>query len=124
MRIAIPMHDGRISPVLDVAKRFVVVDMDRGSETGRSEARIDSTEMAARVRRIAGLGAQIVICGAVSWPLEAMLASAGVRLIPNTCGEVEEVVSAFAAGLLTDQAFLMPGCPGRRNRRRRRRGRR
>jgi predicted Fe-Mo cluster-binding NifX family protein len=58
----------------------------------------------------------VLICGAISRPLEAMLLSAGVEVIPQTCGPVEEVLKAFMSGKLTEKAFLMPGCCGRRRR--------
>jgi predicted Fe-Mo cluster-binding NifX family protein len=122
MRVVLPIHEERISPVLDVARQFLVLEMDRESEVRRREVRIESTDLVARARRIAELGSHVVICGAVSWPLEVMLASAGVRVIPNTCGSIGDVVAAFMTGNLTEQAFLMPGCTGRRHRHRHRGG--
>jgi predicted Fe-Mo cluster-binding NifX family protein len=59
---------------------------------------------------VAGLGVDVLICGAISAPLRAVLAAEGVRVIPNRCGFVEEVLRAFLSGELTEQAFLMPGC--------------
>jgi hypothetical protein len=56
------------------------------------------------------------ICGGISWPLEVMLLSARVEVIPQTCGSVEDVLKAFMSGRLTEQAFVMPGCCGRRRR--------
>ncbi len=122
MRVAVPVHGERISPVLDVARRFLVVTTVAGRETHRRELTLQTLDMVARTQRIADAGAQVVICGAVSRPLESMLHAAGVRLIPNTCGLVERVLGAFIAGELTEQAFLMPGCTGNRRRRRMRRG--
>ena len=119
MRVAIPIHEARISPVLDAARSFLVLEMDGRGEQRREVVHVEEGELLARARRIAELGPQVLICGAVSWPLEAMLLAAGVQLIPNTCGPVEEVLAAFVAGELTGQAFLMPGCPGRRRRQRR-----
>jgi len=120
MRLALPVNEERISPVLDVATRFLVLEVARGNEVGRREARIDHRDLVARAKTIIELGPQVVICGAVSRPLETLLVSAGVRVIPNTCGGVEEVVVAFVSGRLTEQAFLMPGCRGRHRRFRRR----
>ena len=47
-------------------------------------------------------------------PLELALASAGIEIIPQTCGEIEEVLDAYLAGRLRQGEFLMPGCCGRR----------
>ena len=116
MRIAIPTWCGRVSPVFDVAKHLLVVDVDGTRDGSREDATIEETGPGRRARRVAELGVNVLICGAVSAPLEAMLISAGVRVILHVCGSVEEVLQAFVSGGLTDQAFLMPGCCGRRQR--------
>ena len=125
MRLAIPTWNGRISPVFDVAERLLLVDLDEGSEVTRQEALIDETNVASRVSRITDLRVDTLICGAISRALEGRLAAAGVYVVPDTCGLVEDVLRAFSSGELTEQAFLMPGCCGRRRRfkgRHRRRG--
>jgi predicted Fe-Mo cluster-binding NifX family protein len=100
--------------VLDVARHLVVVDVEGNAEVGRREAELAQAQLGARAEQIRGLGVEILICGAVSRPLEAMLVSAGVRVIPHTCGRVEHVLQAFLAGQLPNEAFLMPGCCGPR----------
>jgi len=65
----------------------------------------------------------VLICGAISRPLEMMLVSEGMQVIPHTCGPVEDVIRAYVSGRLTDQAYLMPGCCGQRRRTRARGGR-
>ena len=116
MKVGIPTWDGRVSPVFDVAKRLLVVEVERNAELGRSETNLEGTQVAFRARRLTELDVHVLICGAVSWPLEAMLISAGVRVIAQTCGPVEDVLRAFLAGQLAREAFLMPGCCGRRRR--------
>ena len=120
MKVAVPTWTGRVSPVFDVAKRLLLVTLEGDGEVSREEAAIEETQPTARAKRITELGVDVLICGAISMPLEAMLGSAGVRVIPNTCGLVEDVLRAFVSGHLTEQAFLMPGCCGRRRRFRRR----
>ena len=123
MRIAIPTTDGRISPVFDVAERLVLVDVEEGREVGRSEAPLVDEAIELRARRVAQSGVNVLICGAISRPLHALLSSAGVEVIPQTCGQAEEVLRAFVEGQLTGDAFVMPGCCGRRRRFRGGRGR-
>jgi predicted Fe-Mo cluster-binding NifX family protein len=124
MRIVIPTWRGRISPVFDVARRLLLVDSQDGRQVRREETVVAEAEPLAVAKRVAELGTGVLICGAISRPLEAMLVSAGVRVIPQTCGPVEAVLQAFLAGQLTEQAFLMPGCCGRRRRFRHQGGRR
>jgi len=115
MRVLIPISRGRISPLLDVARRFLLVNVQGGREIGRREVSIRETGFVPRSKRIAQLDTDVLICGAVSRPLEEALASEAVRVIPNTCGPVEEVLEAFRLGELTDRAFLMPGCSRQRH---------
>jgi hypothetical protein len=77
---------------------------------------IEKTGLVPRSKRIAQFGTHVLICGAISRPLEEALASEAVRVIPNTCGPVEQVLQAFRLGKLTERAFLMPGCSRQRHR--------
>lgn len=114
MRTAIPVFDGRISPVFDAARRLVLVDVENGREVQRIEQVVDEPELSHRARRVVELGADVLICGAISRPLEALLSSAGVKVISQTSGRAEDVLRAFISGRLTEQAFVMPGCRGHR----------
>ncbi len=116
MKVAIPHWRGRVSPVFDVAGKVVVVEVDGGAERERREVQIDVDDPAARAAKLAETGADVLVCGAISRPLELALAAAGIEVIAQTCGEVETVLSAFIGGRLGGDTFLMPGCPGRRRR--------
>jgi predicted Fe-Mo cluster-binding NifX family protein len=114
MNVAIPMLEDRVSPVFDVARMIVLVELDGGREARRQMVPLRSQDVLRRVGELSQHGVQVLICGAVSRPLEAALSAAGIRVIPQTCGPVEEVLGAFVAGRLDDPVFLMPGCCGRR----------
>lgn len=118
MRIALAAHEGRISPVLDVARRLVIIDLQDDREAGRQEAALAGASVAARVASVQELGVDVLLCGALSRPLEAALVAAGVRLIPHICGDVDEIAEAFRSGNLADGAYVMPGCCGRRRQQR------
>lgn len=123
MKVALPDWEGRISPVFDVAGNLLVADVEDGRVCDRRMFQLNADSPQARAQRLLDFDVDVLICGAISWPLERALFSAGVEVIPQTCGGVEEVLAAFVLGRLTQGAFLMPGCCGRR-RRFRQRGRR
>ena len=123
MNVLLSTDGDRVSPVLDAAKSFLLVSATSAGAQSRKLVHIAEADPIAKVKRIASLGARVLICGAISWPLEAMLTSAGMRVIPNTCGPLDEVLAAHLSGALTPQAFLLPGCPGRQHRHRQRHGR-
>ena len=114
MRIAISYQQDRIAPVFDVSARLVLVDIINGLEVRRNERTLEEEDPLARARRVAQFGAQVLICGAVSWSLENALSSLGVRVVACICGRVEKVVQAFKDRGLDESAFSMPGCQGRR----------
>ncbi len=114
--LAVPEWQGRVSPVFDVAGALVLVGqaMD-GQDTRRAES-LGSTSVHERARRLRQLGVDVLVCGAISRPLEALVASEGICVIPNICGPIDEVVAAFRDGTLDDGRFAMPGCCRRRRR--------
>ena len=117
MRIASPTWSGTISPVFDVARHLLLVDVEAGRELNRLEEPLHETDIASRAMHVMRLGVDVLICGAISRPLEMMLVSGGMQVIPHACGSVEEVLRAYVSGQLSDQAYLMPGCRGHRRRR-------
>ena len=116
MRIALPEWQGRISPVFDTARTIILADCQKGKELGRSTEQLNELVMPVRVRRITGLGVNVLLCGAISRPLAGMLASAGISVIPFLSGEIDNVLSGYLNGELAAPQFLMPGCRGRRGR--------
>jgi predicted Fe-Mo cluster-binding NifX family protein len=126
MNVAIPTLEDRVSPVFDVAQAVMLVQLRCGRELRRDTVPLHAPDIARRAAELSQHDVDVLICGAVSRPLEATLRTAGIHVIPRTCGPIDEVLRAFVAGRLNDRAFLMPGCCGWRRRDRgqgRRRGR-
>ena len=97
MRLAIATWDGRVSPVLDTAATLTVMEDGVGRE-GRQAVPLTGTDMRDRVRQIAGLGLNVLICGAVSRPLHDALVGSGLVVIPFVSGTIEAVLAAFRSG--------------------------
>jgi predicted Fe-Mo cluster-binding NifX family protein len=119
--VALTTWNGRISPVLDVARQVLLVDVRDGCATARREETLPGTDPQAQAARLMALGPSTLICGAVSRPMADLLAAANIRVVPFTAGPVEDVLAAWLTGRLPDPALSMPGCGGR-NRGRHRRG--
>jgi predicted Fe-Mo cluster-binding NifX family protein len=127
MNVAIPVWQGRVSPVFDAARTLHLSRI--GPEGGEEDCR--TVEIAAayptqRVTQLMDLDVDVLVCGAVSAPLAEMIAASGIRLVAFVTGEVEDVLAAYLRGELPDPAYALPGCGGRgrRCRVRGRRGRR
>jgi predicted Fe-Mo cluster-binding NifX family protein len=105
-----PIWEGRISPVLDVAGRFLVINFEKGREISRREFLVAQTGAASLVDGIKEMGAEVLLCGAVSQLLAYGLTRSGVRVLPYHCGDLEAVVQAFLLDTLDQPEFCMPGC--------------
>lgn len=119
MKIALPVWQGRISPVFDVAGQLLLVKLADGQEVAREEQVIQESAPDQRARKLVELGVETLICAGISQPLEAMLAGSRIQVIARICGGVEDVLAAFLAGHLSQPRFAMPGCHGQRRQRHR-----
>jgi predicted Fe-Mo cluster-binding NifX family protein len=102
--------------VFDVAGNVLLVDVADGREQARQTVAIDAAQSQARASLLAEHGATVLVCGAISRPLEMAVSAAGIEVISQTCGDMEQVLAAFISGQLNEDLFLMPGCCGRRQR--------
>ena len=123
MKVAIPCWQGRVSPVLDVAASVLLADLVDGMVHDRQVIHLAPGDAETRAKRMDELGVDLLVCGALSRPFEIALVRRGIEIVPQTCGDAEAVLAAIAAGRLSSEAFLMPGCCGRRRWRASRRGR-
>jgi predicted Fe-Mo cluster-binding NifX family protein len=114
MKIAIPEWQGRISPVLDVSRNLKVFEIDEDHIRNEQDIVCSGKNISDRVMQLKATGVEVLICGAVSQSLLNAILRTDIEVIPQTCGYVSDVVSAFSRGLLTKETFLMPGCRRRR----------
>jgi len=116
MKVALTTWNGRISPVCDVARQVLMLDVQDGRVTARREEPLPGSDPQAQTQRLTALAPAILICGAISRPMAALLAASKIRVIPFTAGDVERVVGAWLLGTLPDPTLSMPGCCGRMKR--------
>lgn len=116
MKVALTIWEGRISPVFDVSREVVVLTVERGAVTAREVERLEALGAAEKAARLAALGVEVLICGAISGAPYQELVARGLRVFGFVAGDVDEVVAAFLAGRLPSPALSMPGCGSRRHR--------
>ncbi|MFP4501542.1 MAG: hypothetical protein ACLFTT_11130 [Candidatus Hydrogenedentota bacterium] len=114
MKAAFSIARGRIAPVFDVARHIRLVESDADTMRTRGEYDLPDTTPAAKVAQLEALGAELLVCGAVSRPLHELLTARGIVVAPFVAGEAEAVMAAWANDTLDDESFAMPGCCGRR----------
>ena len=111
MKIAIPVWEGKVSPVCDTASRLLVIEVDRARDTSRFEVALGDHGLVHRCHHIKGLGIDTLLCGAISRQFLVMLTDdVEIQVIPWVSGRWEDVLRAFLEGNLFESKFLMPGC--------------
>jgi predicted Fe-Mo cluster-binding NifX family protein len=114
MRVAIPLWEGRVSPVFDEASRILLIDISDNQEQRRQQEFLAAHNPFERARLLPKFGVDLLICGMISQTQQTALASAGIRVIPHVCGSLEDVIAAFIDGRIESGELLMPGCRRRK----------
>lgn len=117
MKAAFAHWDHRIAPVFDIARWIHVAEAESGRIVAETEEVLADDMPVRKALRLAELGVGTLVCGAISRPLQAMVAAYGIRVIPFVAGDLREVIQAWLSGGLKGDDFAMPGCCGRRRRR-------
>ena len=118
MKIALTTWQGRVSPVFDTAQHLRVVEVENGVRQFEHIEELAETPLFARVNQLVQLGADVLVCGAISRPLAAAIAASGIELVSFVSGEAESVLQACINRQLPNPRYMMPGCYGRCVRRR------
>ncbi|MBL0714371.1 MAG: hypothetical protein JJV98_11785 [Desulfosarcina sp.] len=111
-RIAIPIFQARISPVLDSCNRLMVVDIDNGKEIQRVEVSLAKMSRMERTETISRWRVDKIICAGVSELMCNYIAGREIRLISGIAGEPEKIIDAYIHNRLDQECFLMPGRKG------------
>lgn len=110
MKAAFAAWENRIAPVFDVARKIHLVETE-GAKVIRETQELLPTDLPVqRALRLAELTVDTLVCGAISRPLQEMVAAHGIRIIAFVAGDLQEVIRAWLTGSLDSDAFAMPGC--------------
>lgn len=117
MNLAVSVWQGRVAPLFDVSRCFLLSKVEAGRVVSSREVFLDEVDPWERVPRLRALNVTTLICGAVSRPLQHQAVAAGIHVIPFVAGGVDGVVDAWLQGRLERDDFRMPGCGMRRRQR-------
>lgn len=110
MKVAITVWNNRVSPVFDVARSLLVLEIENGQVVSEITSLLDAGGANDPPSVLSRLGIDTLICGAISKPLAEMINAAGIHLIPFTAGDIQDIITAFLSDDLPCPSFLMPGC--------------
>jgi predicted Fe-Mo cluster-binding NifX family protein len=110
MKTAFADWDRRIAPVFDTAGQIHVVETKSGEITGEMQEVLLEESPVQKALRLAELGVETLVCGAISRTLSAVISGYDIRIIPFVAGDLREVIQAWLRGGLESDSFSMPGC--------------
>jgi len=109
MKVAVTVWGDTVSTVCDFSSSLLLFDVMGKEVQKRSFIPFETGMMPARVNQLEALGVEVLLCGAISRPLERMIRASGVKVIPCLRGSIEEVIAAYLADGLSDARFILPG---------------
>jgi predicted Fe-Mo cluster-binding NifX family protein len=110
MKIALSIWKDCISTVFDAADQLLIFEPDGTNGYKRTTFKLISTDVAGRANEMKEQQIDVLICGAISRPLENVLIALGVEVYSFVRGPVEEVIAAYQNGILNHAVFSLPGC--------------
>jgi predicted Fe-Mo cluster-binding NifX family protein len=108
-RIAIPIFQSHISPVLDTCNDLMLVDLSAAGAVRRTKVQLRKSGPAERAAAMSRQGVAKIICAGVSELMMACIMSRGMHVISGISGEVEQVIAAYQKNQLDQDRFRMPG---------------
>ena len=109
MKLVVPVHNKRISPVFDWCMRMMLIDSAPGRSPDRREIDISWLAGIEKAQVVADSGAHALLCGGISSQLAGALAYHGVDVVSWIHGNADEIVEKFIDGTFSPGDHLMPG---------------
>jgi predicted Fe-Mo cluster-binding NifX family protein len=111
VKAAFASWNDRIAPVFDVAQWIQLVETETGRIINQNRASVAGETPSQKASRLAELEVGILVCGAISRPMQTVIAAYGIEVIPFIAGDLQEVIQAWLCGKLAgSNQYLMPGC--------------
>ena len=111
VKAAFASWNDRIAPVFDVAQWIQLVETETGHIIKQDRANVAGETPSQKASRLAELEVDILVCGAISRPMQTVIKAYGIEVIPFIAGDLQEVILAWSCGkLYGSNRYIMPGC--------------
>lgn len=107
--VAMPVHQGRISPMFEAARHLLVTELAQRRECSRQEVCLGPRSLVTWLEAVIGSGAELLVCGAISNSSLWHLGRHGLQVWPGFVGDVDELIRTLAGTGTLSEAFAMPG---------------
>lgn len=101
MKIAVTYENGQIYQHFGHTAQFKLYDVCDGVVVSSEIVATNGSGHGALAGLLAGLGADVLICGGIGGGAQMALAAAGIRLYGGASGSADDAVAAYIAGSLS-----------------------
>lgn len=110
MKAALTVWEDRISPVFDVSREALIIEVNNREVVHRERCAISAVSALAKITWFLEHNVNALICGAISEALYREFQFHQMTVNGFIAGNVDDVIEAFLTGSIEDERFLMPGC--------------
>lgn len=103
--IALPVFNDRLSPLLDEARKFIVMTLNDGTISERTVIEINEQSAFIRIERLKEIGVTVLLCGALSDVLARFILDREIQLYSWLNGTIDEVVEQYINGTLPNKCM-------------------
>ena len=109
MKIAMPVWENQVSTVLDFSETLLIVNIENREVRGESHINWSMCNDTMKLALMQEEGVTVLLCGAVSKPMQVMLENSGINLISGLRGGKDVILKAYLEGTLDGDRFRLPG---------------
>jgi len=106
MQVALTVWEGRISPLFDATRMLLVAEVKGRRIVEKHYECFDCDSAIARAARLSDLGVNILICNGISESFANLIEAQGIKLIPFSSGNAEEVLDAYLTNTIFSNARI------------------
>ena len=110
MKLALSVFKDCISTVFDAADQFLIIETDGTNHSRRISEKFLSADPVGRALQLKNQSIDVLICGAISRPMQLAIISQGITIYPFIRGNINDVLAAHQNNQLEQPVFSLPGC--------------
>ena len=100
--LGIPVFQDRISPRLDYAENFILLEIKNKTILKKESIKIITRNRLERINRIVLLNPDLVICNGLTERCYVELTKSDIKVIPWIKGDVDEVLNKYLNGFIRE----------------------
>lgn len=95
MKVAIPHHDGEVTPCFEYTAGITIYSIRKNRVMVQTDFSLQSKEDLDRIRLLRDQGVTVLICSGIQTVHKELLLASGIQVLSRVSGKVSEVLRLF-----------------------------